>query len=47
MVWIFVGIILTPCSPEYNPVEIFWRWVKPKMYGFSALGGLNELVSMS
>jgi len=32
-------------SPEYNPVEIFWRWIKPKVYGFSALGGLQELVS--
>jgi len=29
---------LPPYSPEYNPVEIFWRWIKPKVYGFSALG---------
>ena len=36
---------LPPYSPEYNPVEIFWRWIKPKVYGFTALGGLNELVS--
>jgi transposase len=36
---------LPPYSPEYNPVEIFWRWIKPKVYGFSALGGLRELVS--
>jgi transposase len=36
---------LPPYSPEYNPVEIFWRWIKPKVYGFSALGGLSELVS--
>ena len=36
---------LPPYSPEYNPVELFWRWIKPKVYGFSALGGLNELVS--
>ncbi|MCG2743379.1 MAG: IS630 family transposase [Desulfobacteraceae bacterium] len=36
---------LPPYSPEYNPVEIFWRWIKPKVYGFSALGGLDELVS--
>ena len=21
---------LPPYSPEYNPVEIFWRWIKPK-----------------
>ena len=38
-------IHLPPYSPEYNPVEIFWRWIKPKVYGFSALGGLSELVS--
>ena len=36
---------LPPYSPEYNPVEIFWRWIKPKVYGFTALGGLDELVS--
>jgi transposase len=36
---------LPPYSPEYNPVEMFWRWIKPKVYGFSALGGLSELVS--
>jgi transposase len=36
---------LPPYSPEYNPVEIFWRWIKPKVYGFSALGGLDELAS--
>ena len=36
---------LPPYSPEYNPVEIFWHWIKPKVYGFSALGGLDELVS--
>ena len=32
-------------SPEYNPVEIFWKWIKPKVYGFSAIGGIKELVS--
>jgi transposase len=36
---------LPPYSPEYNPVELFWKWIKPKVYGFSALGGLDELVS--
>jgi len=36
---------LPPYSPEYNPAEIFWCWIKPKVYGFSALGGLNELIS--
>lgn len=32
-------------SPEYNPVELFWKWIKPKIYGFSALGGIEELIS--
>ena len=36
---------LPPYSPEYNPVELFWKWIKPKVYGFSAIGGINELVS--
>jgi len=26
-------------------VELFWRWIKPKVYGFSAIGGIKELVS--
>lgn len=25
-------------SPGYNPVELFWKWIKPKVYGFSAVG---------
>jgi len=28
---------LPPYSPEYNPVEMFWRWIKPKVYGFQLL----------
>jgi transposase len=31
-------------SPEYNPVELFWKWIKPKVYGFAPLGGIQELV---
>jgi transposase len=31
-------------SPEYNPVELFWKWIKPRVYGFSAIGGIKELV---
>ena len=30
-------------SPEYNPVELMWKWAKPKIYGFSAIGGMKEL----
>jgi len=36
---------LPPYSPEYNPVEIVWRWIKPKVYGSSSLGGIDQLVS--
>ncbi|VEN74475.1 transposase (fragment) [Candidatus Desulfarcum epimagneticum] len=36
---------LPPYSPEYNPVELFWKWIKPKVYGFSStLGGTMELI---
>ena len=31
-------------SPEYNPVERIWGWIKPKVYGFSAVGGVDELL---
>jgi transposase len=24
---------LTPYSPQYNPIERFWRWLKSKVYG--------------
>lgn len=36
---------LPPYSPEYNPVELFRKWIKPKVYGFSASGGISELIS--
>lgn len=25
---------LPPYSPEYNPVELMWKWVKSKIHGF-------------
>ena len=31
-------------SPEYNPVEIFWKWIKSKIYGFKAIGGIQEVI---
>ena len=36
---------LPPYSPEYNPVDRIWGWIKPKVYGFSAIGGLEEVIS--
>jgi transposase len=38
-------LYLPTYSPEYNPVELFWKWLKPKVYGFSAFGGISELIS--
>ena len=35
---------LPPYSPEYNPVERIWGWIKPKVYGFSAVGDMDELL---
>jgi transposase len=35
---------LPPYSPEYNPVERIWGWIKPKVYGFSAVGDIDELL---
>jgi len=32
-------------SPEYNPVERLWNWLKPKIYGFTSVGGKSELLS--
>lgn len=32
-------------SPEYNPVEKIWWWIKPKVYGlFAFKNGLQELL---
>jgi len=35
---------LPPYSPQYNPIELFWKWLKPKIYGFSSMGGLSQIV---
>jgi len=35
---------LPPYSPEYNPVELIWKWIKPKVHGFSFKGNLSEIV---
>ncbi len=35
---------LPPYSPEYNPVDRIWGWIKPKVYGFSAVSGMDELM---
>jgi transposase len=35
---------LPPYSPEYNPVELFWKWIKPTVYGFVPLAGIQGLI---
>lgn len=30
-------------SPEYNPVERVWGWIKIKVYGVIAINGLENL----
>lgn len=38
-------IHLPTYSPEYNPIEQIWRWLKPLIYGAKALmNGLKELI---
>lgn len=36
---------LAPYSPEYNPMERFWRWLKAKGYGATAFDTLDAVLS--
>jgi len=36
---------LTPYSPEYNPIERFWQWLKRKVYGVKSFRFIEEIVS--
>jgi transposase len=36
---------LAPYSPEYNPIERFWRWLKSKVYGCKSYQTMDEVVS--
>jgi len=37
---------LTPYSPEYNPIEQVWRWLKPLVHAAKTInGGISELLS--
>ena len=36
---------LTPYSPEYNPIERFWLWLKKKVYGSRSYQSVNEVIS--
>ena len=36
---------LTPYSPEYNPIERFWQWLKAKVYGASAFETIEDIIA--
>lgn len=36
---------LAPYSPEYNPIERFWHWLKSKVYGFKSYETMDELIA--
>ena len=35
---------LAPYSPEYNPIERFWLWLKQKVYGSKSFNKIEELI---
>ena len=35
---------LPPYSPEYNPVERFWNWLKQKVYGAKSFTRMEDLI---
>lgn len=36
---------LAPYSPEYNPLERLWHWLKSKVYGCKAFKTMDEVLS--
>ena len=36
---------LAPYSPEYNPIERFWHWLKRKVYGCKSFKTMDDVVS--
>ena len=36
---------LEPYSPEYNPIERFWKWLKAKVHGASTFATIEEVIS--
>ena len=34
---------LEPYSPEYNPIERFWQWLKAKVYGATACDTIEDV----
>lgn len=38
-------LYLPPYSPEYNPIEMFWQWLKRKVYGAHGYRFIEKLIS--
>ncbi len=36
---------LAPYSPEYNPIERFWHWLKRKVYGCKSYKTMEGVIS--
>lgn len=36
---------LAPYSPEYNPIERFWKWLKAKVYGATAFATIDDVIT--
>lgn len=36
---------LAPYSPEYNPIERFWQWLKAKVYGATAFATIDDVIT--
>ena len=36
---------LAPYSPEYNPIERFWLWLKRKVYGCKSYKTIDEIIT--
>jgi transposase len=36
---------LPPYSPEYNPIERFWGWLKKHVYGSKSYAQIEEVIS--
>jgi transposase len=36
---------LAPYSPEYNPIERFWHWLKRKVYGGKSYKTMHDVMS--
>jgi transposase len=36
---------LAPYSPEYNPIERFWHWLKRKVYGCKSYKTMDETIT--